>query len=64
MSQMVIDLMVPRKYLAWQMAPGVEILAILAVTVSKKNAVELKLHFLKCLVLEYHASRVASIFPR
>ena len=34
---MVMDLMVPRKYLAWQMAPGVETLAILAVKVSTKK---------------------------
>ena len=33
---MVMDLMVPRKYFAWQMAPGVETLAILAVKVSTK----------------------------
>ena len=32
-----MDLMVPSKYLAWQMAPGVETLAILAVKVGTKK---------------------------
>ena len=42
---MVVDLMVPRKYLAWQMAPGVETLAILAVKVGAKKYCWTKIAF-------------------
>ena len=42
---MVIDLMVPRKYLAWQMVPGVETLAILAVKVGTKKYFWTKIAF-------------------
>ena len=55
MSQTGINLRVPRKYLALQMALGVETLAILPVKVSTKSAADndLKLDFFKCRILEY-----------